>query len=98
MPRTRTLAAAALLLLALAAIPAQAAPNATSPWGHPSVVLLLDCFEKFRDTLTAWIGSEGAGVDPFGNHATPPPPPDGSGTDPFGNHAGSDIGRPWGEV
>lgn len=105
MLKPRTLAAALILLALAVAIPAQAAPAAKIKLGQPSLAAaLVDALNDLRGTLTAWIGAEGSGVDPFGNHGTTPPPPEGSGVDPFGNHGtpppppeGSGV-DPWGGV
>ena len=79
MHASRVLKTALFLAHLLAPLTAHAASAPAKP--EPSVVTTLRQFlGDLGATLTAWIGQEGAGVDPFGNHVTtPPPPPETSG-------------------
>ena len=97
MPRSRSRTAVVLVLFALCAIPAQAAPRPVSVTAPGLLDLAVDLLGGWSAQLVSLWERAGSGVDPLGNI---PPLPEGSGSDPWGNHgtpppegSGSD---PWG--
>lgn len=74
MHASRIARTALILVLLLTPLAAQAAP--APPKKEASLVVTLrGLLGELGRTLTAWIGQEGAGADPFGNHLAAPPPP-----------------------
>lgn len=91
MPSSRILRSALVVALLACPLAAQAAPAPAKP--KPSLVATIHHFlGDLGATLTAWIGQEGSGVDPFGNHlASPPQPSETSGSAPLENRRPSRL-------